>query len=81
MKLYPLDGAKLADKASAHAYLKTALALPEHYGNNLDALHDCLSELQGCLWIMDAAHLPAVLARVLEDSARENPALIVHFSR
>ena len=28
-----------------HKYLHTALALPEYYGANLDALYDCLTEI------------------------------------
>ena len=80
MKLYPLDAAKMADKAAAHAYLKAALCLPDHYGNNLDALHDCLGELQGCLWLMDAGRAPAALVQVLLDSAEENPGLTLILS-
>lgn len=38
-----LNGAKMIDKDSAHAYLKRKLSLPDYYGNNLDALWDCLS--------------------------------------
>lgn len=40
-----LDGRKMRDKAATHAYLKEQLRLPEYYGNNLDALYDCLTEL------------------------------------
>ena len=43
MKEICLDGAKMPDKAAAHAYLKRKLDLPDYYGNNLDALWDCLS--------------------------------------
>ena len=38
-----LNGDKMLDKATTHAYLKRKLALPTHYGENLDALWDCLS--------------------------------------
>ena len=38
-----LNGSKMLDKATTHAYLKRKLSLPEYYGNNLDALWDCLS--------------------------------------
>lgn len=39
-----LDGSRMGDRAGMHAELKQKLALPEYYGNNLDALNDCLSE-------------------------------------
>ena len=43
MKEIRLNGAVMVNKAAAHAYLKRKLALPGYYGNNLDALWDCLS--------------------------------------
>jgi len=43
MKEIRLNGAEMVDKAATHAYLKRKLTLPEYYGNNLDALWDCLS--------------------------------------
>ena len=39
-----LDLSNIKDKAELHMYLKQKLHLPEYYGNNLDALHDCLFE-------------------------------------
>lgn len=42
-----LDGRRMDNRAKAHAYLRQQLQLPAHYGNNLDALADCLSELSG----------------------------------
>ena len=33
------------DKAGLHQALKTALDFPHWYGNNLDALYDCLTEV------------------------------------
>lgn len=39
-----LDFEKINSKEELHQYLKEQLALPEYYGNNLDALHDCLAE-------------------------------------
>ena len=41
-----LDAANMTEKEAAHAYLKKALALPDYYGSNLDALYDCLTELE-----------------------------------
>lgn len=43
--VYVLDASKMTDKATSHAYLKEVLELPEYYGHNLDALHDCLEEM------------------------------------
>ena len=43
MKEIRLNGAKMVDKATTHAYLKRKLALPDYYDENLDALWDCLS--------------------------------------
>lgn len=39
-----LDGNKMGDRAEIHAQLKEKLHLPDYYGNNLDALNDCLGE-------------------------------------
>jgi ribonuclease inhibitor len=43
MKEIRLNGAKMVDKIHAHTYLKRKLSLPEYYGENLDALWDCLA--------------------------------------
>lgn len=39
-----LDGRRMDDRAGLHAELKQKLSLPEYYGENLDALNDCLGE-------------------------------------
>lgn len=44
MNRYVVDGRRFKDKQSAHRYLKRKFAFPEYYGNNADALYDCLSE-------------------------------------
>lgn len=38
-----LDGKLI--KKEGHDYLKEALNFPDYYGNNLDALYDCLCEI------------------------------------
>lgn len=42
---YIIDCAALATPKEFHAALKQALNLPEWYGGNLDAMHDCLTEI------------------------------------
>ena len=39
-----LDGRKMTDKVTLHAYLKEECKFPEYYGNNLDALYDVLTD-------------------------------------
>ena len=46
MKQITLDGNVLADAAKVHDYLIEMLEFPEYYGKNLDALHDCLTDLE-----------------------------------
>ena len=41
----PVDLAKAKDKATLFAELDRALALPDHFGHNWDALADCLTDL------------------------------------
>ena len=40
-----LDASRMTDKETSHDYLKEVLGLPDYYGKNLDALHDCLEEM------------------------------------
>lgn len=71
-----LNAAKLNSKETAHEYLKEKFSLPEYYGNNLDALHDCLSELtdvQAEVFNYDEENADYVkrVIRVMEDSLSE----------
>jgi len=45
MKIIVLDGRRMKDRETAHDYLKKQLQLPDYYGRNLDALFDCLCEM------------------------------------
>ena len=45
MKEITIDCATVETKADFHAALASALAFPAYYGNNLDALYDCLTEI------------------------------------
>ena len=69
-----------------HNYLRSVLALPVYYGANLDALYDCLTELDAVTELVvpaviaDEAHLGwygEQLLQVLQDAAEANEALTV----
>ncbi len=42
-----IDAARYATAKELHLALQMMLDLPDHYGCNADALHDCLSERTG----------------------------------
>ena len=46
MKYVFLDGDKILSIADLHRAFAEALDLPDYYGKNLDALHDCLTEIR-----------------------------------
>ena len=71
-----------------HRALSDTLAFPDHYGNNLDALHDCLTEISVntriCLanWNDAEENLgryACSVRRVILDAATENTNLTVIF--
>ena len=77
METIRLDGAGLCRREEAMELLGRALALPEWWGRNLDALYDCLTgglgrpvrlELSG-QEAMEATAFGRRLWRVLEDAA------------
>lgn len=82
METIRLDGARLCVREEAMELLGRELVLPEWWGHNLDALHDCLTELGRPVRIelydretMEASPFGRRLLRVLEDSAVEYPCL------
>lgn len=46
MKKYVLDFRKVNNIEGAHRELKESLSFPDYYGENLDALNDCLCEIE-----------------------------------
>ena len=38
-----LEGEKMTSQKAVHSYLREQLTLPQYYGENLDALYDCLT--------------------------------------
>ena len=74
-----LDANKLQTKTDAHPYLKEMLSFPDYYGNNLDALFDCLTDLgptQVCIEDVKigGSYLEKIL-RVFKDARKANPDL------
>ncbi len=64
-----------------HAALAAQLPLPEHYGRNLDAFHDVLTEC-GADWRIVFRHAGAAAAglrAVCADAAEETPGLEIVF--
>lgn len=47
MRECKLDGRQMDTRAEAWVHIREVLALPAYFGNNLDALADCLGEIQG----------------------------------
>ena len=52
MEFIIIDGRRMTSIEATHAYLAKALRLPDYYGHNLDALHDCLTDLPNSVWII-----------------------------
>ena len=84
MKKITLDIEKMRSLPMLHKYLHTALALPEYYGANLDALYDCLTEMSEPTELVvpkkvaDEAYLGwygQQFLQMLEDAAAANEAL------
>lgn len=86
MDYYTLDGSRLTDKKDLHAYISGLLQLPDCYGNNLDALYDCLCEI-GADTTVDFINVGIAksalgdyfnaFATVLNDAAVYNPHLSI----
>ena len=61
---YILDGKKMVSREETHVYLKETFGFPEYYGKNLDALHDCLTEMADVeVEVVNADDMLAALGR------------------
>lgn len=71
-----------------HSALRTLLELPDYYGNNFDALYDCLTEI-GVPTRLEVRDLKksglgdkaTIFRKVLVDADRNNPNFNVIFTR
>ena len=85
---FVLDVSACETAEDLHRALAEGLHFPAWYGGNLDALHDCLTDLNepSELIVRGEASLSELLGRradafrrVLRDSAAENPLLTVRW--
>ena len=72
----------ITDRASLHTLLAEGLSLPEWYGRNLDALHDCLTDIPEVTYVrlLNWEAVEAALGsygkaarRVMEQADLDNP--------
>ena len=78
---FVVDLAGVRSAARLHAALVAQLPLPQHYGRNLDAFHDVLTEF-GARWSIVFRNAGAVtkgLRAVCTDAMEETPGLDVVF--
>ena len=82
MKTVTVDCTQIADKAALHRALARELHFPDYYGNNLDALYDCLTDIQEETTLAlpgfhSMGSFRAGFQAVLEEAEQENLHLIV----
>jgi ribonuclease inhibitor len=65
-----LDGKLISQ--NVHDYLMEALDLPDYYGKNLDALYDCLTEMECEIELINADEVDNDILDTFQDAAREN---------
>lgn len=82
MRTCVLDGGEIENQERLHKTLKECLGLPDWYGENLDALYDCLTDLTEETRIMiknkallehSLGNYAVSLERVLDQASQENP--------
>lgn len=78
-----LDARCMDTKEQAHAYLGEKLNFPKYYGENLDALYECLCELIDTELVItnfgEAEQYYLEIEKVLKKAAEDNKELILIF--
>lgn len=71
-----LDAERMEGKDETFLYLREQFQFPEYFGNSLDALYDCLTELRDTTVIIENEARAGVwykkVRRVISDACREN---------
>ncbi len=82
MKEITIDCRGCVPRSELHKALADALSFPAHYGRNLDALHDMLTDIRTDTTLILQNFDPENegFRMVLEDSMEENPHLTVIFA-
>ena len=75
-----LDASKMDSRKDAHLYLMEQLSFPDYYGKNLDALYDCLTDLDETTVVFVDLHRAEgsycdKVVRVFREAAEDNPRL------
>ena len=65
-----LDGKLI--KKEGHDYLMEALNFPDYYGKNLDALYDCLCEMDCEIELINSKYVDEEIIDTFKDAACEN---------
>ncbi len=85
MQQITLHCAGIETKQQLHVALADALNFPNWYGHNLDALYDCLTDLDEAvhLHLIDWEMLPdwkAAFRAVFDDAENDSPVFTVSFA-
>lgn len=65
-----LDGKMINERG--HDYLMEVLDLPDYYGKNLDALYDCLCEINCDVELINSEFVDNDIIDTFKDASKEN---------